>query len=122
MIQAGVYTCKAVNALGHGEASVRLNVIYAPQCRLRKALDDDGQLVLRCDVSAHPANVTYYWYHNDEPLTTVIDATLHFRSVTPPSISRHKNITWATSTMGMGCMFYIAMSHGSLPKKNKANH
>ena len=43
-------------------------------------VDPEGQLVLRCVADARPPNVTYYWYHNEEPLTAVTDATLHFRS------------------------------------------
>ena len=41
--------------------------------------DLDGQLVLRCVADARPPNVTYYWYHNEEPLTAVTGDTLQFR-------------------------------------------
>jgi hypothetical protein len=56
-------------------------VIYAPVCRLRnQAADTELQVVLRCDVDAHPPNVTYFWYHNGKPLSSVVVDTLHFRN------------------------------------------
>ena len=33
---AGSYTCTAYNDLGNLRASVRLTVVYAPSCRLKK--------------------------------------------------------------------------------------
>ena len=41
--------------------------------------EEDSGLHLRCDVDAFPSNVTFIWYHNDEPLPTEVGANLNFR-------------------------------------------
>ena len=41
--------------------------------------EEDSGLHLRCDVDAFPSNVTFIWYHNDEPLPAEVGANLNFR-------------------------------------------
>ena len=78
----GTYTCTAFNKLGNikaeGEQSlehvvlniychrvaVKMNVLFKPECQIKKHVNDKV-LFLKCVVEANPANVTYYWYHND---------------------------------------------------------
>ena len=77
--QNGTYICTAYNDLGSQKAVVELTVIYPPQCQLRKQIDSEGRLHLRCLVDAFPANVSYHWRRNEEPLTTAMGSSLHFR-------------------------------------------
>ena len=41
-----------------------MNVLFKPECQIKKHVNDKV-LFLKCVVEANPANVTYYWYHND---------------------------------------------------------
>jgi hypothetical protein len=79
LLQAGTYTCTAYNDLDKQKVSVRLNVNYKPNCRIRNKETLDGGLNLRCDVDAFPANATYLWTHNDEPIPSAHGSTVYFR-------------------------------------------
>ena len=44
--------------------SAKINVLYKPECGIRKHVMDNV-LYLKCVVEAFPPNVIYYWYHNN---------------------------------------------------------
>ena len=96
----GTYTCTAFNELGnikgesksdtredlevwsHGLFSANLNVVYKPECSIRKEVREQV-LYLSCLVKAFPPNVTYYWYQGEHLISCKSLLTYHiFSSLT----------------------------------------
>ncbi|CAH1797609.1 unnamed protein product [Owenia fusiformis] len=89
--ESGNYTCIATNALAETQASVHLDIQYAP--KLTTALDtytiDEGQnLNVYCNIDANPAETTLYWKH----LSSLTTFQSHILSL--PGISRAQEGTY----------------------------
>jgi len=67
----GTYTCTAYNNLGNIKAESQMQVVYKPDCTITKEVKDNV-LYLKCEVDAFPPNVTYYWYHNEDLISSAI--------------------------------------------------
>jgi len=67
----GTYTCTAFNDMGNVKAETNLNVVYKPDCFIKKEVRE-RVLYLKCEVEAFPPNVTYYWYHNEDLISSAV--------------------------------------------------
>ena len=66
----------------HGLFSANLNVVYKPECSIRKEVREQV-LYLSCLVKAFPPNVTYYWYQGEHLISCKSLLTSHiFSSLT----------------------------------------
>ncbi|XP_037083342.1 hemicentin-2-like [Pollicipes pollicipes] len=80
---AGAYTCSAENAVAEEKQDLTLDVLYAPNVRVRpeREVPEGGSVQVLCEVDANPQAQHVYWLREGEPEFRQDGATLRLSRV-----------------------------------------